>query len=162
MLPLFIWFAIVGPPQAHAMGSWGFLVHSNLALLFVTICLLWTGMFLKKGMATTRTPKLPPQAQKVHWWMHRIIIWGLFLVALGGFLLGLTSSRLFKAGLWLPFAPPLGIPQLHEIIGTLHIIQFYGLAVLIAVHAVFHFWRHYFLKDNALRVMMPTVFHRFL
>ena len=162
MLPLTIWFLVVGPPQAHALGSWGFALHSNLALLFVGLCLAWTVDFLWRGLATTRTPKLGSVAWRVHWWMHRLIVWGLFGVALGGFLLGLTASRQFRAGGWLPFAPPLGFERLHDWVGIVHIVQFYALAALILAHALFHIWRHYGLGDNALRVMVPKRLHRFL
>lgn len=162
MLPLVIWFLIVGPPQAQALGPWGFRLHSNLALVFVILCLLWTADFLWRGLATTRSPKLPPWAKRVHWWMHRAIIWGLFLVALGGFLLGLTSPVLLKAGGFLPIAPPLDWRGANAWIGFVHIFQFYALGVLIAFHAAFHIWRHFHLRDNALRIMAPKVLHRFL
>ena len=162
MVPLFVWFIIVGPPQAHALGKYGFLIHSNLALLFVILCLLWTADFLWRGLATTRTPKLPEWAKRVHWWMHRTIIWGLFLVAFGGFLLGLTSLTLLKAGLFLPIAPPMGWSEANRLIGTLHILQFYALGGLVVVHAIFHTWRHYWVKDNALNVMLPQALHRWL
>ena len=162
LAPLFVWFLVVGPPQAHALGRFGFVVHSNLALVFVVLCLAWTADFLVRGLATTRTPKLPAWAKRVHWWMHRTIVWGLFLVALGGFLLGLTSSTLLEAGLWLPIAPPMGWKAANEWIGTLHIAQFYALGVLVAVHGAFHVWRHVVLRDNALRIMAPRALHRFL
>ena len=162
MVPLFVWFVLVGPPQAHALGPWGFLLHSNLALLFVVLCLAWTADFLWRGLATTRTPKLPGWAKRVHWWMHRTIVWGLFAVALGGFLLGLTSERLLKAGGFLPIAPPLDLERANEGIGTLHIMQFYALGLLVVAHAAFHVWRHVRLRDNALRIMAPKPLHRFL
>lgn len=162
MLPLVAWFILIGPPEAHALGPWGFRVHSNLALVFVVLCLAWTVDFLWRGMATNRTPKLPSWARSVHWWMHRIIVWGLFGVALTGFLLGLTSSRLLKAGGFLPIAPPLGMKEANVWVGIVHIIEFYALGVLIVVHAGFHIWRHYRLKDNALRIMFPKRLHRFL
>lgn len=161
-MPLVIWFTLIGPPQAHALGPWGFPLHSNLALVFVLLCLIWTGDFLWRGTATTRTPKLPGWAQRVHWWMHRFIIWGLFVVALTGFLLGLTANRLLLAGGFLPIAPPLNLPELNDWIGFIHILEFYGLGLLIGVHAAFHFWRHFWLGDNALRIMVPKWFHRFL
>ena len=148
------------PRLAFALGSWGFWLHSNLALLFVVLCLLWTADFLWRGLATTRTPKLPEWAKRVHWWMHRTIVWGLFAVAFGGFLLGLTSSRLLKAGLFLPIAPPLGLKTANAWIGVIHIFQFYALAGLVAIHAGFHIWRHYWVKDNALKVMIPKFLHR--
>ena len=162
MLPLLIWFMLVGPSEALAMGSWGFMLHSNLALVFVIGCLVWTGDFLKNGLVTTRTPKLSASAQRLHWWIHRLIIWSLFVVALTGFLLGLTSKSLLKAGGFLPIAPPLGLPELNKWIGTFHTIEFYGLAGLVALHAIFHIWRHVWLKDNALRIMAPKWLHRFL
>ena len=90
--------------------------------------------------------------------MHRILIWGLFFVALTGFLLGLTSSILLKAGGFLPIAPPLA----NDIVGTVHIVQFYTLGVVAGGHALFHIWRHYRLKDNALRIMVPKRFHPYL
>ena len=166
MVPLFAWFVAIDPSQAHALGEWGFVIHSNLALLFVLLCLGWTLDFARRGLATTRTPKLGPVARRAHWWMHRAIVWGLFGVALGGFLLGLTASRQFKAGTWLPFAPPLGrewdLAGAHEIIGTLHVMQFHALGLLVVAHALFHVWRHVGLRDNALKVMAPKALHRWL
>ena len=162
MVPLTAWFLLVGPPEAHALGPWGFAVHSNLALAFVALCLGWTAHFLVRGMLTTRTPKLSPSLARVHWWMHRLIVWNLFGIALGGFLLGLSASRQFRAGGWLPFAPPLDWERAHEWIGTLHILHYYAFAGLIALHALFHVWRHVRLRDNALRVMAPRALHRFL
>ena len=162
VLPLLIWFLIIGPPEAFALGSWGFLIHSNLALVFVLMCLFWTGDFMRNGLATRRSPKLPQWALTVHWWMHRLLIWGLFFVAVSGFLLGLTSNSLLKAGGFLPIAPPLGLPRMNDLIGTVHIIEFYGLGALVVLHAVFHIWRHFWLRDQALKIMVPRVFHRFL
>lgn len=162
MVPLTVWFLVIGPPQAHALGSWGFVLHSNLALLFVVLCLGWTAHFVWRGMLTTRTPKLSPALARTHWWMHRLIVWNLFGIALGGFLLGLTASRQFKAGTWLPFAPPMDLPTLHDWIGTIHIVHYYAFGAFILAHAAFHVWRHYALRDNALRVMAPRWAHRFL
>jgi cytochrome b561 len=50
----------------------------------------------------------------------------------------------------------------NEIVGTLHIIEFYTLGGLIVIHASFHIWRHLRLRDNALRIMAPKILHRFL
>ncbi|RME94527.1 MAG: hypothetical protein D6773_19485 [Alphaproteobacteria bacterium] len=83
-------------------------------------------------------------------------------MALTGFLLGLTSPVLLKAGGFLPIAPPMGWIEMNRIIGKVHIYQFYALAALIAFHAGFHIWRHVKLKDNALRIMVPRIFHRWL
>ena len=36
------------------------------------------------------------------------------------------------------------------------------LAVIVLLHAGFHIWRHVRLRDNALRIMVPRRFHRYL
>ena len=82
--------------------------------------------------------------------------------AAAGFLLGLTSPVLLKAGGFLPIAPQLGLKELNHLVGRIHIYEFYLLAALVAAHAVFHVWRHLRLRDNALRIMAPRRLHRFL
>ena len=162
MIPLFVWFVLVTPDDVVPIGNWAFMVHSNLALVFVSGCLIWTVDHMFRGLAGRPGPKLPKWARWVHPVLHKTIIWGLFLVALGGFLLGLTSHKLLKAGGFLPIAPPMNWHKANEIIGTLHIYQFYALGVLIIGHALFHIWRHIFLRDNVLRIMTPKWVHRWL
>lgn len=162
MLPLLIWFVLVQPKDVVPIGRWAFLIHSNLAVVFVSISLFWTADLMRRGLASRPGPKLPLWAKRTHQIMHKVIIWGLFTVAFTGFLLGLTSSVLLKAGGFLPIAPPLGLRQANAFVGTFHIIQFYILAAIVALHAGFHIWRHFRLHDNALRIMVPKTFHRWL
>ncbi len=162
MVPLLIWFVLVTPDDVVPLGPKAFQFHSILALIFVTLCLLWTADYLRRGLASRPGPKLPPWARRVHQWMHKALVWGLFLIAVGGFLLGLTSVRLLKAGGFLPIAPPLGLREANEIIGKIHIYEFYLVAAIAGIHALFHIWRHIRLKDNALRIMFPKILHRFL
>lgn len=162
MVPLLIWFILVTPADVLPFGRTAFLLHSILGLIFVTACLLWTADYLRRGLASRPGPKLPPWARRLHQWMHKALIWGLFGVALTGFGLGLTAPRLFLAGGFFPVAPPLHLPQAHDLIGKIHIYEFYLLAVIAAGHALFHIWRHLRLRDNALRIMAPKCLHRFL
>ena len=162
MIPLLVWFVFVTPDDVVPFGPTAFQIHSTLALIFVTISLIWVADYLRRGLAGRPGPKLGPRARVFHWWVHRIIIWGLFGVAITGFLLGLTSSRLLKAGGFLPIAPPLGLPEANEIVGQFHIYEFYLLGLIVMAHAVFHIWRHIRLRDNALRITAPKVLHRFL
>lgn len=162
MIPLFLWFVIVTPDMVVPWGGYWFALHSNLALLFVSICLFWTADLMRRGLASRPGPKLQGWARTLHRPLHLTIIWGLFIVAVGGFLLGLTSVVQLKAGLWLPIAPPMGWRHANEVIGKAHTAQFYLLGVVIAGHAAFHIWRHVKLRDNALRIMTPRILHRFL
>lgn len=162
IVPLLIWFVLVQPKDVVPFGPAAFRVHSQLALVFVSICLLWFADYMRRGLAGRPGPKLPPWGRRVHRVLHHTIIWGLFLVALTGFGLGLTSSVLLQAGGFVPIAPPLGLKDANHLIGTVHIIEFYALAGIVAVHAAFHIWRHLRLRDNALRIMAPKLLHRFL
>ncbi|KPB01743.1 cytochrome b [Ahrensia marina] len=162
MAPLFVWFMVVQPKDVVPLGPAYFQFHSILGLIFVVLALVWTADFLIRGLASKPGPKLPPWARKTHQIMHKTLIWGMFLVALTGFLLGLTSSRLLFAGGFLPIAPPLNWPLANDWIGFFHTIEFYALGIFAIGHAAFHIWRHVRLKDNALRIMMPKRFHRFL
>lgn len=162
MVPLLVWFILVTPSDVVPLGPKAFQFHSILALFFVTLCLGWTADYMRRGLASRPGPKLPPWARTAHQWLHKLLIWGLFLVALTGFLLGLTSAVLLKAGGFLPIAPPLDMRQANAFIGTFHIYEFYLLALIAVIHAGFHIWRHLHLRDNALRIMVPRALHRFL
>ncbi|UWR21564.1 cytochrome B [Sulfitobacter sp. S190] len=162
MIPLFAWFVLVTPDMVVPMGKGWFALHSNLALVFVSLCLLWTAGLMRRGLASRPGPKLQGWARRLHRPLHLTIIWGLFVVAVGGFLLGLSSTVMLRAGTWLPIAPPMGWRAANDLIGTLHIAQFYLLGLVIVGHAGFHIWRHVRLGDNALRIMAPKALHRFL
>lgn len=162
VVPLLIWFLLVTPDDVLPFGPRAFQAHSILALIFVTMCLIWTADYLRRGLAGRPGPKLSPRARMMHQAMHKALIWGLFGIAVTGFLLGLTSATLLKAGGFLPIAPPLGLRQANHIIGQFHIFEFYLVAIIATGHAAFHIWRHVKLKDNALRIMMPKRLHRYL
>ena len=163
MAPLIVWFLFVTPSVVLEFGGQrAFRIHSNIALVFVTLSLLWFADYLRRGLAGRPGPKLPRWGRILHRWLHSLLIWGLFGVALTGFLLGLTSAVVRKAGGWLPFAPPLDLERANEAIGRVHIAEFYMLAAVVVIHAGFHFWRHLRLRDNALRIMAPRALHRWL
>ncbi|MGR3483930.1 MAG: cytochrome B [Paracoccaceae bacterium] len=162
IIPLFAWFVLVTPEDVLPFGRTAFLVHSNLALLFVILSLGWFAWYLRAGLMGRPGPKLGPRARRLHRVLHLTLIWGLLLVAFGGFVLGLTSTRLLKAGGFLPIAPPMGWERANEIAGLVHIYQFYGLGLIVLLHAGFHVWRHLALRDNALRIMAPKALHRWL
>ncbi|WP_308915250.1 cytochrome b/b6 domain-containing protein [Jannaschia sp. LMIT008] len=162
MVPFFVWFLIVTPPMVAGWGRFWIDLHSVFGLIFVTMALVWTGDLLWRGLASRPGPKLRGWARRVHRPLHLTLIWGLFGVALTGFLLGLTSSRLLFAGTVVPIAPPLGLPTANDWVGFVHTVEFYALGVVAAGHASFHIWRHLRLRDNALRIMAPRALHRLL
>ncbi len=162
MVPFFIWFLLVTPPDVARWGSVWIKLHSIFGLIFVAGCLIWTISLVRQGLASRPGPKLRGLARRIHRPLHLTIIWGLFGVALTGFLLGLTASRILFAGTILPIAPPMGLPEANQWVGTLHTVEFYILGGIVAFHAAYHVWRHYHLRDNALRIMAPKFLQRFL
>ncbi|MEL6451935.1 MAG: cytochrome b/b6 domain-containing protein [Pseudomonadota bacterium] len=162
MVPLFVWFLLVTPDDVTPFGPRAFQAHSMLALIFVSLSLAWFADMLRRGLAGRPGPKLTGRLRVLHRALHLTLIWGLFFVAFTGFLLGLTSPFLLKAGGILPIAPPLDLRQANHIIGQVHIIEFYLLGGVVALHAAFHIWRHYRLRDNALRIMVPRRLHKYL
>ena len=161
-VPLFLWFLVVTPADVARWGRWWVDAHSVLGLAFVALCLAWTADLLIRGLASRPGPKLRGAARAVHRPLHLTLVWGLFGVAVTGFLLGLTASRTLFAGTVLPIAPPLGLPEANRWAGTLHIWEFYAVAAVAAFHVAYHLWRHIRLRDNALRIMAPKALHRFL
>ena len=161
-LPLFIWFLLVTPDDVLPFGPGAFRFHSVLGLFFVSLALGWTALHMRRGLTGRPGPKLSPRLKTFHQILHKALIYGLFGVALTGFLLGLTSSVQLWAGGIVPIAWPMGLPKLNHLVGIVHIFEFYALAGLVAVHALFHIWRHLKLRDNALRIMAPRALHRFL
>ncbi|SLN28063.1 hypothetical protein ROA7023_00931 [Roseisalinus antarcticus] len=162
IVPFFIWFLLVQPDDVRHVGQWAVRLHSVFGLVFVTLSLLWTADFLRRGLAGRPGPKLCGWQRRFHGLLHRTLVLGLFGVALTGFLLGLTSTVLLWAGGIVPIAPPLALPRASEIVGLVHYVEFYGLALVALIHAGFHLWRHLRLRDNALRIMAPRFLHRFL
>ena len=162
MVPLFAWFVLVQPQAVGRIGPGAVRFHSVMGLIFVSTALLWTVMHLRRGLASRPGPKLRGWARRLHPLLHKTLIWGMFAVALTGFLIGLTSAVQLWAGGLVPIASPLDMPRANAWIGVIHSIEFYGLAALAACHAGFHIWRHVVLRDNALRIMAPRALHRFL
>ncbi|MDU8911394.1 cytochrome b/b6 domain-containing protein [Aestuariicoccus sp. MJ-SS9] len=162
VLPLTLWFVLVQPRDVALIGSWAVQLHSVLGLIFVTLALIWWADYLRRGLASRPGPKLGPRARVVHQALHKTLVWGLFGVALSGFLLGVTASRQLWAGGIVPIGMPLSLPRANDWVGRVHAAEFYILAAIVAFHAGFHIWRHVRLRDNALRIMLPRFFYRFL
>jgi cytochrome b561 len=163
MIPLVIWFMIATPDVVTSIfGPQGAAINSKIALVFVTLVTLWSIGYFRRGLAGRPGPKLPPKLRRFHTLLHKTLLYMLFMIPVGGLLLGITASRQLWAGGIVALGIPLSMPQANAIIGTLHIYQFYTLGGIALVHAGFHIWRHTALRDNTLRIMAPKILHRFL
>ncbi|APE42833.1 hypothetical protein BOO69_04895 [Sulfitobacter alexandrii] len=108
--------------------------------LFVGVVAAWEALTLAKGLIGRPGPKLSPGMRRAYPWMHRTLHILLALTALAC-LLRLAGHPLRYLDAWI----------------LLNITLAAG-----AFHGVFHVWRHTALYDNALRLILPRIMHKWL
>lgn len=91
-----------------------------------------------------------------------MMIWILPSVVLSGALAGFAAPFAIKAFDVLPLFPGLRSDGLPSVFEEIHKFTFDALIIVLVVHVGFHVWRQYMVKDNALRIMLPKVLHRYL
>jgi cytochrome b561 len=85
LIPFFTWFLFADPDAIRALGPGWFLLHSVNGLIFVTLALIWTAWHIASGLHGAARPETRRPGRLFHVVLHRVLIWGLCLVALGGF-----------------------------------------------------------------------------
>ena len=58
MVPMFAWFVLVQPADVARIGPAAVRFHSVMGLIFVSTALLWTGLYLRRGLLSRPGPKL--------------------------------------------------------------------------------------------------------
>ena len=159
---MILYFFVVEPEDVERLGNAALATHAGVGLVFAIVVLIWFAMFLKKGLASRAGPKLPAWGKRFHPIGHKAMYWGLVAMAISGGLIGLFAPYVVLAFGAIPIAPSLDIRTLHDATQELHEIVFNLLLAGIVLHAAFHLWRHFLLKDNALRIMVPKAMHKYL
>ena len=161
-LAMILYFYAVEPEDVERLGNAALATHAGVGALFALVVLIWFVMFLTKGLAGRAGPKLPSWGKRFHPLSHKAMYWGLVAMAISGGLIGLFAPYVVLAFGAIPIAPSLDIRFLHDASQELHEIIFNVLLAAIVLHAAFHLWRHFGLKDNALRIMVPRALHKYL
>ena len=156
------YFFLVEPENVRQLGGAALATHAGMGTLLAVIVSLWLVMYLRKGLASRPGPKLPGWARALHGPMHRAMLWGSFALVLSGALAGFAAPYAIHLFGVVPLFPGLGSADLHDTLSDLHELVFDGMVIAIAGHVVFHLWRHYAVRDNALRIMAPKVLHTYL
>lgn len=164
---LLLYFLIVEPEdideavslsaQTEALAT-----HAGMGLILALLVVIWLLSYWRDGPAGKPGPKLPPWARRVYGVLHRALYWALPVMLLSGALTGLVAPFPVEAFGAVPLNFGLGDKSLHEVAGEVHELVFNALTTLAFVHILFHLWRHYLLRDNALRIMAPKALHRWL
>lgn len=159
---LILYFFLVEPEENKADPGGALSLHSGIGLLLAVVAAVWLTMFLVKGLAGRPGPKLPGWAKRFHPLSHKALQIGLPVMVGTGALAGLAAPFAIRAFGVLQINPAFGTKAIHSLAQDIHAVAFNALLVLIVVHAVFHLWRHFLLKDNALRIMLPKALHKYL
>ena len=159
---IILWFFFVEPEDVSRLGSAALALHAGMGTILAILTSIWFTMFLRKGLVGRAGPKLPKWARLIYPTAHRILHFATPIMVLSGALTGFAAPFVIHAFGILPINPGFGSNSIQEILGDFHETTFNILIPVIALHAVFHIWRHFGLRDNALRIMMPKVVHRWL
>ena len=159
---LIVYFFFVEPEDVDRLGAAALATHAGMGTLLGILVAIWFAIYWRKGLASRPGPKLPVWGKKLHPVNHKLLSWGMPLVVLTGALTGFAAPYAIKLFGVIPFFPGFGSKGAHQTFEDIHDIAFNLLLVILIVHIGFHLWRHIGLKDNALRIMVPKVLHRFL
>lgn len=161
-LALITYFFLIEPEENRADPGAALSTHAGIGLALAVITLLWFALFLSKGLAGRAGPKLPGWARRFHPLSHKALQYGVLTMVASGGLAALAAPFAIQAFGTLPIGPGFGAKWLHGLVTGLHEILFNLVIAAIVLHAAFHLWRHYLLRDNALRIMVPKALHKYL
>ena len=137
--------------------------HAGVGALLGMVIVFWMVLFAINGAAGKPSPRLSGWKRTVYNVLNRGLYFVLPLFMMTGVAAGMTAPFLVSAFGMIPLnVPGVGNDGLHDFVSEIHELAFDILLLTIIAHAVFHVWRHFWLKDNALRVMVPQVLHKYL
>jgi len=159
---LILWFFLVEPEDVRDLGAAALATHAGMGVILALLTTAWFTMYLRKGLASRPGPKLPDWAKRAHPWLHRLLYWGTPVMVLSGALTGFAAPYVIRAFDLVPINPGIGSKTIQGLLKEVHEIAFNTLIVAIMAHVAFTLWRHFRLKDNVLRIMVPKLLHKYL
>lgn len=159
---LMLYFFLVEPDEVRGNPGLGLATHSGVGILLALVAAIWLGMYLRKGLAGRAGPKLPGWGKRFHALSHKVLQIGLPVTVATGAFAGLAAPFAIRAFDLVQINPAWGSKGIHEFAEEVHEIAFDAMMIAIVAHVAFHLWRHFLLKDNALRVMVPRILHKYL
>ncbi len=159
---LILYFWAVEPENVERLGAAALATHSGFGTIFAILVVVWFASFAVMGLAGRPGPKLPGWAKRFHPWLHKSLYGIILAMVLSGGLIAVFAPYTVLAFGTFPIAPSVSLKTFHELAQEVHELIFNLALIGIALHAAFHLWRHYLLKDDALRIMIPAKLHKYL
>ena len=159
---LILYFFLVEPEENKADPGGALSTHAGVGLMLALVTLVWFVQFLRQGLASRPGPKLPGPARRIFVPLHKALQYGVVVMVASGALAGFLAPFAIRAFGAVQINLGIGSKTLHELAQDLHEILFDALIIVIVAHTLFHLWRHYWLRDNALRIITPKALHKYL
>lgn len=162
---LMLYFFFVEPEVEGAGDARGAMLstHAGMGMVLGLVTVIWTVIYWSGGPLGRPGPKLPAWGKRAHRVLNTGLYWLVPVTVVSGGLAGLASDYPVMGFGVVPLNPTgWGTATLHEIAEEVHEIAFNVTTAMILAHIAFHLWRHFRLKDNALRIMVPKALHRYL
>ena len=159
---LILYFWAVEPEDVEKLGAAALATHAGVGSILAMIVFVWFASFAIKGLAGRPGPKLPGWGKRFHPILHKSLYWLVLAMVLSGGLIAVFAPYTVLAFGVFPIAPTIDLKALHNLAQELHEVIFNLALIGIGLHASFHIWRHYMLRDNALRIMAPAQLHKYL
>lgn len=163
---LILYFLLVEPHvpdfASEAAQTAALATHAGMGALLGLIVLFWTILFAWKGPAGKPGPKLRGWKAKAFGFVNRSLYFALPVMMATGLSAGLLAPYLVLAFGLLPLNFGVGSENLHDFAQEIHELAFNGLLLLIILHVAFHIWRQFWVRDHALKMILPRMFHKVL
>lgn len=159
---MILYFYLIEPEDVEKMGAGALATHAGVGVLLAIVVGVWTIQYLRHGLLAKAGPKIPALIKPYFGLMHKFFYYLVPIMVLTGALAGFAAPFVIYAFDIFPINPGFGTKGLHNFFEDVHEIVFNILTIAIVGHAAFHIWRHFGLKDNALRIIMPKRLHKYL
>ncbi len=159
---LILYFFLVEPEDVRELGAAALTTHAGAGVILGLIVGTWMLGFLRNGIISKPGPKLPQWARKTHKYGYGALYLMMPIMVLSGAMAGFAAPYVIHAFDLLPINPGFGTKNLHDWAEEVHEIVFNITIATILGHTLFHLWRHFWLRDNALRIMAPKMLQKYL
>ena len=159
---LILYFWAVEAEDVERLGATALATHAGVGTGFGLIIFVWFASFAIKGLAGRPGPKLPGWGKRFHPRLHKGLYWLVLAMVLSGGLIAVFAPYTVLAFGTFKIAPSIDLKVLHDLAQEVHELIFNLALIGVGLHAGFHIWRHYLLRDNALRIMVPAKLHKYI
>lgn len=143
-------------PQKIDLYYW----HKSLGIL-VLVLIIARIAWLKVSPGPDPVPGLSSWERRAAKLIHRALYFLILAMPISGWLINSSAGIPFEVFWYIPLPPISPISaRLEELFGLVHLVLFYGLAVVLSIHILAAFMHHFLYNDDVLNRMLPSFLSR--